>query len=334
MAIPNFSDKGEILQTFSQVVIDNKLFYSVVSSKYQHNVNDSAVLTIKLGNYRGLTRSDIPIGARVIFQRGYNENDIVTRFVGYIESVSERQPFEIVCADRLRWLYLERIEESTFRGMTDKEIIQYLLDTTGSDPIGAGDYLLDFQRDPHTFSSIIGKTSKRLWMSFVSKEREFNYYMKQSDTDEKLVVTTPYEDIGEIGSNNNFITKSNIVLDGYNINDIKPEAVKVVIYITYTDSEKTDQTVEKGTGKKLIERIKKDIEIFEAEQLAQQIIDENTNFKLSGSFVTWGKPIIFPNEKITLEISDEKIGLGVDRVEETTGLGGIRQTVFLKSKVE
>lgn len=320
-----------------RLFIQNKEFPSLISAKYIARYNHPAKMEIQLAFYDELLDTNFSVGDKVLFMRGYGQ-ELVNRFVGYIESVTENQPFTLTCYDKLHFLRKEDIPDDEFSESTDREI----LDKIFVQDSGKGSYNsdlrtvnLDFRVNTElSYSQLPSNITKGSVLDILSTNGGWQYY---ADFENKLVIEKPYTRSHNI----NEITEEDIIARTYNIKEKIPETVNVrLISVNSKTKEVLVRESDFVEGARLIERKLVDVDEIAMMDRIKTIIEKHKQHTLEGDFsITGGVngKVVAVNvgNVLHLNYKDDGKQIYVEGVEETFDYKDkIKQKILLRSVVE
>lgn len=82
-----------------EVTINGKVIKQISSAEYRNSLDYIQELKIKFSTYS--KNINVKVGDRVIYKRGYKNDKLYTRFIGYVDEITQN---EIVCYDELHYI--------------------------------------------------------------------------------------------------------------------------------------------------------------------------------------------------------------------------------------
>jgi len=341
-----------------ELLIGNKHFPAVEYVETIEERNTPSRITIRLPKYKNLKRSDISLGDKIIWRRGYKETGLQTRFIGYVTSISEQSPFEIVGYDKMYFVNRETFTYTKIDGLNFWCIIDMLysisliinnkVDSTDLKKVATAEYLKptkglilralqlnkDFTGEEDKLITPID-TIETISLPTVTAKELFDWYCDYSSYDEEiLTITKPYKRSNELIP----VTLWDIRDDKNNLVERKPKKVKVVFHIHFSERKEDDagnlqnmdvtQIFGDDDGE-IIERVFKD-SIGDAIKEMKRIYAEYKAKRLEGSFTTFAKPLIRQGDRLSIRLKDIKYtNVCVNKVIEVF-YKGIHQEIVLR----
>lgn len=273
---------------------------------------------------QSLTSLPIKRGDKITIKLGYDD-DLKTRFVGYIRSINAQMPVTIKCEDSMYLLKLKKAQPQSWKKASLKEVLQHLLKETD----------IDFQ----LIDNDIQLGSYRIVKPTISEELQ--------ELKEKYLLSSYFRMVNEknvlyVGLKYPFDHRKKLVFrHGKNIisEDLEyknKEDIRVRVQAESFGAKHKKTTIE--IGDKDGDLIKIRIDGLSEENLKKYAEKTLENYKkdgFKGSFETFGTPEVSKCDMVEIHASDGNSGTYLVKKNEITfGLGGYRQKIELGNVVQ
>lgn len=262
-------------------------------------------------------------GDKVIVKIGYDE-ELETRFVGYVRSVDAHTPVRIKCEDQMFLLKQTKLIPRSFKKATLQEVITYLLAETG----------IEFELIDKNIQ--IGKY--RIVKSTVAEELQelreryfLSSYFRNINNKTVLYVGLkfPLDNRKKVV----FTHGKNIISESLEYR--RKEDIQVRVEAVSFGKKHKKTTIEVGDKNGDVIKVRIDgLTEPELEKYAMQALERYKQSGLKGSFETFGVPEVRKCDMVDLAISDGSTGVNlVKRNEITFGVNGYRQNITLDQSI-
>lgn len=262
-------------------------------------------------------------GDKVIVKIGYDE-ELETRFVGYVRSVDAHTPVRIKCEDQMFLLKQTKLIPTSFKKATLQEVITYLLAETG----------IEFELIDKNIQ--IGKY--RIVKSTVAEELQelrerylLSSYFRNINNKTVLYVGLkfPLDNRKKVV----FTHGKNIISESLEYR--RKEDIQVRVEAVSFGKKHKKTTIEVGDKEGDIIKMRIDgLTATELEKYALQALERYKQNGLKGSFETFGVPEVSKCDMVDLTISDGSTGVNLVKKNEITfGVNGYRQNITLDQSI-
>lgn len=262
-------------------------------------------------------------GDKVVVKLGYDE-ELETRFVGYVRSVDAHTPVRIKCEDQMFLLKQTKLIPTSFKNATLQEVVAYLLKGTG----------IEFELIDKNIQ--IGKY--RAVKSTVAEELQ--------ELRERYLLSSYFRNINGktilyVGLKFPLDNRAKVVFEhGKNIISEsleyrRKEDIQVRVEAVSFGKKHKKTTIEVGDKNGDVIKVRIDgLTEPELEKYAMQALERYKQSGLKGSFETFGVPEVRKCDMVDLAISDGSTGVNlVKRNEITFGVNGYRQNITLDQSI-
>lgn len=268
---------------------------------------------------KNFKKPPIKRGDKITVKLGYDDN-LITRFTGFIRSVDAKIPIVIKCEDGMFLLKQQAIKPKSYKNASLKEIITDLLADTGiefklvDDNLKIGKYR--FTR----------KTVSEELQELKEKYMLMSYFRRIDDKQVLYVgLAYPLDNREKLF----FRHSKNIISEEFEYR-VK-EDIRVKVEAISFDANNKKHQIELGDKDGDLIKIRIDgISDAELKKYAQQALDRYKQNNFKGSFETFGVPEVTKCDMIDILSSDENQGVYLVKKNEISfGLNGYRQKIEL-----
>lgn len=324
-----------MLKLSSYILIEGQQKWEFSSAHNISIVEDTDTLTDtceivlpKKISWVGTTNSDftaLPIrrGDKITIKLGY-DNELKTRFIGYIRSIDAKTPITIKCEDSMFVLKLKKAQPKSWKKASLKEVLTHLLQGTG----------IDFQ----LIDSDIQLGSYRIVKPTICEELQ--------ELKEKYMLSSYFRMVGEknvlyVGlkypldnrQKHIFRHGKNIISEDFeykNKDDIK---VKIEAESFYKNKKTSFEYGDKDGD---IIKIRVDnLSEEDLKKYAEKVLENYKKEGFKGSFETFGTPKVSKCDMVQIFASDGNSGTYLVKKNEIEfGMNGYRQKIELGNAVQ
>lgn len=267
----------------------------------------------------GGTNPPIKRGDKIEVKFGYDD-ELKTRFIGYIRNVNNKTPIKIECEDGMFLLKLSAIKKQGFKDVTLAGLIDNLL-------VGTGIKYKLIDKDVRLGYYRITQATVAEELNELRKEFGLMSYFRNYNGQPFLYVgfTYPFDSI----NTQKFIYGKRIIEEQFEYKRKEDIKVKVKAISVGKNHQKTELEVGDKDGELI------DLKIIGLDKLALKKFADKTlaNAKyegLRGSFTTFGEPLMNKTDKAYLETADGNKGTYLSKkITIGFGKGGYRQDLEL-----
>lgn len=276
--------------------------------------------------YKSAEGRPLPIkrGDKITVKLGYDD-ELVTRFVGFVRSVDVKVPITIKCEDGMFLLKLKKAEPKSWKKASLKDVLQHLLKDTD----------IEFQ----LIDNDIELGSYRIVKPFVSEELQelrekymLSSYFRMIDGKNVLYVGLKYPLDNR---------KKHVFRHGKNIisEDLEyrnKDDIRVRVQAESFGAKHKKTTIEIGDKDGDLVKIRIDgLSEEELKKYAERVLENYKKDGFKGSFETFGVPEVSKCDMVEVHASDGNNGTYLVKKNEITfGLGGYRQRIELANSVQ
>ena len=265
------------------------------------------------------------IGDKVKIEAGYNfEHDTI--FTGYVTEVKTKYPLEIRCEDQM-WLFKQKSYKKTFKTVTVKQLIDYLMATLGEkfpvDYSDAGVQLGKFRINNATGAQVLEELRKKygIYSFFREGTMYVGFVYSHASPGYRKRIPLQYT--------------PNIIEDDLTFHAAENQKVKVKATSILADNKQLSIEVGDGDGR-VIEQVFYNLGKADLEKVAKNVLATWKVSGLEGTLETFGKPFVRQSDAIKLannKISEQNGTYLVKSVTRKFGQNGYRQAIEIDRKV-
>lgn len=258
-------------------------------------------------------------GDRITIKLGYDD-ELVTRFSGFVRSVDAKVPIVIKCEDGMFILKQQIIKPKAYKNASLKEIITDLLAGTGIDFKLVDDNL---KIGKYRFTR---KTVAEELQELKEKYMLMSYF-RRIEEQEVLYVGLAYPTDNR--KKNVFKHSKNIISEDFEYRD--KDDIRVRVEAISFDSKNKKHVIELGDKDGDLIKIRIDgISETELKKYAKQSLERYKQSGFKGSFETFGVPEVLKCDMVDITASDGNQGVYLVKKNEITfGQRGYRQKIEL-----
>lgn len=326
-----------MLRLCSEIIIGEKK-WKLTSVNEVSIVQDVATLTdtceitlpkkvvFRIGKESKWSFADKPIkrGDAVTVKLGYDDN-LVTRFTGFVRSVDLKIPVKIKCEDGMFVLKAKKVKPKAFANAQVKDVISYLLEGTGIKfkIIENGLKLGNWRITKPTVAEELQELKEKMMLSCYFRSLR----QAQGDDGQYLYVGLAYP----TDNRNKIIVKHGENLITENFEYREKEDIRVRVEAQSFDAKHKKITYEFGDKDGDVIKIRIDgLSEAELKKYAMQALERYKQSGFKGSFETFGQPEINKCDMVDITASDGNQGVYLIKKNEISfGLSGYRQKVEL-----
>ncbi|KMQ69945.1 hypothetical protein ACM39_02585 [Chryseobacterium sp. FH2] len=258
-------------------------------------------------------------GDKVTVELGYDE-ELKTRFTGFIKTVDAKTPVVIKCEDSMFLLKQKKVEPRAFKTALLKEVMDHILKDTG----------IDFKLVDDTLKVGNYRISKSTIADELQELKEkymLNSYFRNIEGKNVLYVGLIYP--LDNREKYRFVYGKNIISENFEYQD--KEEIKAKVEAMSFDSKHKKTEVELGDKDGDVIKIRIDgLSEAELKKYAQESLDRYKQGGLKGSFETFGQPEVNTCDMVEIFPSEEKSGVYLIKKNEISfGINGYRQKIEL-----
>lgn len=260
-------------------------------------------------------------GDKITVKLGYDD-ELVTRFSGYVRSVDAKTPISIKCEDGMFVLKSKKAIPKAFKNASLKEIITHLLQGTNIDFT-----LID--EDIMVGNWRITKPNVSEELQELKEKMMLSSYFRMIDGKSVLYIGLAYPlDNRKKGV---FVHSKNIISENFEYRDKKD--IRVKVEAQSFDKKNKKITYEYGDDDGELIKIRIDgLTESELKKYAMQAIDRYKQSGFKGSFETFGVPEMSKCDMVEIHASDGNSGTYLIKKNEIKfGMSGYRQNIELGS---
>lgn len=262
-------------------------------------------------------------GDKVVVKLGYN-NDLATRFIGYVRSVDAHTPIRIKCEDSMFLLKQKKLIPKSFKNASLYEVISYLLEGTGIEfqlidkDIQIGKYRIV----KNTIAQELQELKEKYLLSSYFrniKEKAILYVGLKYPIDNRRSVIFQY--------------KKNIISEDLEYR--RKEDIRVKVEAVSFGKKHRKTTLELGDRDGDIIKIRIDgLTEDELKKYAERALERYKRSGFKGSFETFGVPEVSKCDMVDILASDGNTGVYLGKKNEISfGVNGYRQNITLDQAV-
>ncbi|WP_308003036.1 hypothetical protein [uncultured Chryseobacterium sp.] len=319
-----------MLKLKSKVIIEGErtwMFNSVNNCSIVQDITsltDTCELTLpKKIVWQGLVndnfKTPLKRGDKVTVELGYDD-ELKTRFTGFIKTVDAKTPVVIKCEDTMFLLKQKKVEPKAFKAALLKDVMKHILKDTNvefklvDDTLKVGNYRIS--------KSTIADELQELKEKYM-----LNSYFRTIDGKSVLYVGLIYP--LDNREKYKFVYGKNIISENFEYQD--KEEIKAKVEAISFDNKHKKTTVELGDKDGDVIKIRIDgLSETELKKYAQESLDRYKQSGLKGSFETFGQPEVNTCDIVEIFPSEEKHGVYLIKKNEISfGLNGYRQKIEL-----
>lgn len=278
-------------------------------------------VVFRIGKESKWSFSDKPIkrGDAVTVKLGYDDN-LVTRFTGFVRSVDLKIPVKIKCEDGMFVLKSKKVQPKTFVNAQVKDVISYLLEGTGikfkmiEDGLKLGNWRITKPTVAEELQEL--KEKMMLFCYFRELKGENMLYVGLAyPTDNRKKIIVKYS--------------KNLISENFEYRE--KEDIRARVEAQSFDAKHKKITYEYGDKDGDVIKIRIDgLSESELKKYAMQALERYKQSGFKGSFETFGQPEINKCDMVDITASDGNQGVYLIKKNEISfGMYGYRQKVEL-----
>lgn len=262
-------------------------------------------------------------GDKITVNLGYDD-ELVTRFTGFVRSVDAKTPIAIKCEDGMFLLKSQKAEPKAFKNASLKEIVTHLLKGTN----------IDFKLiddDIKVGNWRITKANVSEELQELKEKMMLSSYFRMIDGKSVLYIGLAYPlDNRKKGV---FVHSKNIISENFEYRD--KEDIKVRVEAQSFNAKNKKITYEYGDKEGELIKIRIDgLTEYELKKYAIQAIDRYKQSGFKGGFETFGVPEMSKCNMVEIHASDGNSGTYLVKKNEIKfGMSGYRQNIELGNPV-
>nr|DAW55577.1 MAG TPA: tail protein [Caudoviricetes sp.] len=258
-------------------------------------------------------------GDKITIRLGYDD-DLETRFTGFIRSVDAKVPITIKCEDGMFILKSHKVKPRAFKNASLHEIVSYLLEGTNikfqlmDKNIKVGNWRLTKTHASEELQELKEKMMLSSYFRTINKESVLYIGLAYPLDNRKKV---------------KFIHSKNIIDEDFEYRD--KEDIRVRCEAQSFNGKKKKVTYEYGDKDGDLIKIRMDgLTEAELKKYAIQAVERYKQSGFKGSFETFGQPEVSKCDMVEIHASDGNSGVYlVKKIEIDFGMNGYRQKIEL-----
>ena len=258
-------------------------------------------------------------GDKITIRLGYDD-DLETRFTGFIRSVDAKVPITIKCEDGMFILKSHKVKPRAFKNASLHEIVSYLLEGTNikfqlmDKNIKVGNWRLTKTHASEELQELKEKMMLSSYFRTINKESVLYIGLAYPLDNRKKV---------------KFIHGKNIIDEDFEYRD--KEDIRVRCEAQSFNGKKKKVTYEYGDKDGDLIKIRMDgLTEAELKKYAIQAVERYKQSGFKGSFETFGQPEVSKCDMVEIHASDGNSGVYlVKKIEIDFGMNGYRQKIEL-----
>ncbi|MXV37672.1 hypothetical protein GO491_03105 [Flavobacteriaceae bacterium Ap0902] len=262
-------------------------------------------------------------GDKIIVKLGYDD-ELVTRFSGFVRSVDAKTPITIKCEDGMFLLKTKKAIPKAFKKASLKDIISHLLQGTNIDFKLIDDNIMvgDWRITKANVSEELQELKEKMMLSSY-----FRLIGEQSIL--YIGLAYPFDNRKKV----KFVHSKNIISENFEYRD--KEDIRVRVEAQSFDAKNKKITYEYGDKDGDLIKIRMDgLTMGELKKYAIQAIERYKQSGFKGSFETFGVPEVNKCDMVDIHASDGNSGVYLVKKNEIKfGMSGYRQNIELGSPV-